>query len=172
MTDADYQKLYDEYISRGGIVHRMPTAYAAESTGALPSHEHRSALAAHHAACQPTYKLRQALRNEPPCPPVNQMERERFVKMGRQSQVAAKERKEKETKEEPRPEMNLSGIGTTRNKLNFLGADQEVTVFRERSGIERVYTTDHAGRRYESVFSPNGKFCGSTWKNKTEFTNG
>ena len=57
----------------------------------------------------------------------------------------------------------------TRNKIPFLPAGEEVTIYRFKDGRSEVHTIDHQGREYLSRFGRNNSFQGSTWLNKKEF---
>lgn len=164
MEQTEHEKMVADYLSGGGHITKCPTAYCSVVAGAESVEQHRQALSAHARELEQRRRsrlpLRRSLRSEiHPRDQTIQIPRQPDQPLRRQDKEPVPEETKEET--ESPATMNLNGLGTTVNKLPFLGADEEVTVYRAPSGHQKVYTTDHAGRRYESNFSPSGRFMGS-----------
>lgn len=168
ISNEQYQEMLASYFKRGGSIERLPPAVGGVALQVpLPDDDSRSALRRRaqelkEGRKQAAYPLRRELRDEKTStsPPELPVVRERLAEMGRKSQAYAKERKTQKAKETG-SEMNLDGRGTTRNKMSFLEAGQEVTKYTLKDGRTEVHSRDHSGRLYIVNFSPTGRYLGS-----------
>lgn len=56
-------KLTQEYFARGGIIHRLPTAFSAPVAGASPTAENRSLIRTHELALEDRRRARFQVRS-------------------------------------------------------------------------------------------------------------